>query len=299
MKKYLNGILFVVGAIVLVVVGIVISKTDYAGYSVLCYTLAAVAVVLGVSSLFTSSSPTKLYDSKVRNLLNTYDSILVKSNTIPSLEGRNIVHVEKMEDLVDAQLELRKPICYLKQTESCSFVLLDEKEAYVYVEKLNDDVVSPLEIAIKDEKIKNKSVNDVDSEMLRDIDKTTIVRLSNRKSYKISPIRKKAKELEKQRLDEINKDTSENEVEKQAPVEMNNEEEKQVPVEVAPVVSEKPENELEKQVPVEINNEVDNQVTGTIINETKENEVVINDEANINDVGIENKDVLSEELEIL
>ena len=98
---------------------------------------------------------------------------------------------------------------------------------------------------------------------------------------------------------EINKDTSENEVEKQAPVEMNNEEEKQVPVEVAPVVSEKPENELEKQVPVEINNEVDNQVTGTIINETKENEVVINDEANINDVGIENKDVLSEELEIL
>ena len=68
---------------------------------------------------------------------------------------------------------------------------------------------------------------------------------------------------------------------------------------VAPVVSEKPENELEKQVPVEINNEVDNQVTGTIINETKENEVVINDEANINDVGIENKDVLSEELEIL
>ena len=40
-------------------------------------------------------------------------------------------------------------------------------------------------------------------------------------------------------------------------------------------------------------------MTGTIINETKENEVVINDEANINDVGIENKDVLSEELEIL
>ena len=203
MKKYLNGILFVVGAIVLVVVGIVISKTDYAGYSVLCYTLAAVAVVLGVSSLFTSSSPTKLYDSKVRNLLNTYDSILVKSNTIPSLEGRNIVHVEKMEDLVDAQLELRKPICYLKQTESCSFVLLDEKEAFVYVEKLNDDVVSPVEIELKELKVREKDRDDMDSEMLKAIDKTTVVKLSNRKSYKVSPIRKKTEGDEKVDLTSI------------------------------------------------------------------------------------------------
>lgn len=191
MEKYLKGILLIVGAVVLAIVGMVIGKTDYAGYSVLCYTLAGVAVVLGGSSLFTSSNPNKLYESKVRNLLNTYDSILVKSNTIPSLEGRNIVNVEKMEDLVDAQLELRKPICYLKQTESCSFVLLDEKEAYVYVEKLNDDVVSPVEIELKNLRIKEKDKDDMDSEMLKGIEKTTIVKLSNRKSYKVSPVRKK------------------------------------------------------------------------------------------------------------
>ena len=131
-----------------------------------------------------------------RNILNTYDSILVKSNTIPSLEGRNVVNVEKMEDLVDAQLELRKPICYLKQTESCSFILLDEKEAFVYVEKLNDDVVTPVEIELKELKIKEKDKDDMDSEMLKAIDKTTVVKLSNRKSYKVSPIRKKKEENE-------------------------------------------------------------------------------------------------------
>ena len=39
----------------------------------------------------------------------------------------------------------------------------------------------------------------MDSEMLRDIEKTTIVKLSNKKSYKVSPIRKdKKKEEEKQ-----------------------------------------------------------------------------------------------------
>ena len=56
-----------------------------------------------------------------------------------------------------------------------------------------DDVVSPLEIAIKDEKIKNKNKTDMDAEMLKDIEKTTIVKLSNQKSYKISPVRKKEK----------------------------------------------------------------------------------------------------------
>ena len=194
MKKYLKGLLFILGAIALAIVGLVLKDTDYAGYSVLCFTGAVVLLILGVGSLLTSSNPTKLYESKVRNILNTYDSILVQSNKVPSLEGRNVVNVEKMEDLVDAQLELRKPICYLKQTESCSFILLDEKEAYVYIEKLNDDVVSPVEIELKELKVKEKDKDDMDSEMLKAIDKTTVVKLSNRKSYKVAPIRKKKEE---------------------------------------------------------------------------------------------------------
>ena len=106
------------------------------------------------------------------------------------LNENNIDLVDNIDDMVDAQLEIRKPICYYKQTESCSFVLLDDKEAYVYVEKLNDSVLSPVEIEINDIKMKQKNSEDIDSEMLRDIEKTTIVKLSNKKSYKVSPIRK-------------------------------------------------------------------------------------------------------------
>ncbi len=100
--------------------------------------------------------------------------------------------------MVDAQLEIRKPICYYKQTESCSFVLLDDKEAYVYVEKLSDDVLSPVEIELNDIKAKQKNSEDIDAEMLRDIEKTTIVRLSNKKSYKVSPVRKNKEEKKKE-----------------------------------------------------------------------------------------------------
>ena len=181
--------------------------SDFQGYWYICAAVGVVALGFGIKFVFDNSSPAKAYESNVRNILNTFDSILVQSNSVPKLEGRNIIYVETIDDLVDAQLEIRKPICYYKQTESCSFALLDDKEAYIYIEKLNDDVVSPLEIEIKENKLKTKNADEMDSEMLRDIEKTTIVKLSNKKSYKVSPIRKdKKKEESKEEVKEDKKE---------------------------------------------------------------------------------------------
>ena len=63
--------------------------------------------------------------------------------------GKNIIRVTNLEDLMDAQLELRKPIYYMIEGEdSCSFVLLDNTEACIYILKKNDEVESPLELII-------------------------------------------------------------------------------------------------------------------------------------------------------
>ena len=157
MKENVKGILFIVVALVAGVGAYYLYSTDYVGYAIVCATIALILIVFGVKFILNSGDPTRAYESNVRNILNTFDSILVKSNTVPKLIGRNIILVEEMDDMVDAQLEIRKPICYYKQTESCSFVLLDDKEAYVYVEKLNPDVVSPVEIEINDIKLKQKN----------------------------------------------------------------------------------------------------------------------------------------------
>jgi hypothetical protein len=204
MKENVKGILFIVGALVAGGGAYYLYSTDYVGYAIICATIAVILIVFGIMFILNGGDPAKVYESNVRNILNTFDSILVKSNTVPKLIGRNIIIVEEMDDMVDAQLEIRKPICYYKQTESCSFVLLDDKEAYVYVEKLNPEVVSPVEIEINDIKLKQKNSEDLDSEMLKDIEKTTIVKLSNKKSYKVSPIKKENKvksEEEKQAVD--------------------------------------------------------------------------------------------------
>ncbi len=201
--KIANGRNLALGGILVLGGAFLLYRFHYVGYAILALAIGVVFLAAGVFSLFNHRTPAKRYESEIRSILNTYDSILVKSNGVPNIEGRNIIVVESIDDLIDAQLEIRKPICYVKQTESCSFVLLDEKEAYIYVEKLTDDVLSPVEIAVQEAKIKQKSKEEMDSEMLRDIEKTTVVKLSNKRSYKVSPIRKKQKDLpEKEQQDE-------------------------------------------------------------------------------------------------
>ena len=209
MMKNKNGLIFLGIAIVFGIVGGILLTTSLSGYSILAFTIAGVLLLFAVTNILKNANPNVQYESSVNDILNTFDSILVKSNTVPNLDGRNIVTVMSIDDLVDAQLEIRKPICYIKQTESCSFILLDEKEAYIYIHKLKDDVVSPVEIAIKEQRIKKKSKEEMDSEMLREIEKTTVVKLSNQKSYKVSPIRKKdndkKEEEEKSIIEDDNK----------------------------------------------------------------------------------------------
>ena len=183
---------------VLFAIGFSLSVVCYSkaltGYAILFLTVSVLFGLFGGYQFIQGKNPKSAYENEVKNILNTYDSILLKCNTVPNFDNRNIIRVESMDDLVDAQFEIRKPICYLKQSESCSFMLLDEKEVYVYIAKLNEEELSPAEIEINNMKYRKKSNSDMDSEMLQDIEKTTIVKLSNKKSYRISPIRKKEEE---------------------------------------------------------------------------------------------------------
>ena len=173
------------------IVGIVCSISSLIGYAILAFTVSVLFGLFGFNFMLSNRNPEQVYDNEVKDILNTYDSILLKCSSVPDFDHRNIIKVESMDDLVDAQFEIRKPICYLKQSESCSFMLLDEKEVYVYVTKIDDEVLSPVEIEINNMKFRKKENTDMDSEMLQDIDKTTIIKLSNKKSYRVSPIRKK------------------------------------------------------------------------------------------------------------
>lgn len=102
------------------------------------------------------------YDKKVNKILKTYDSILVKCKNIPIVSDKNIIMIDSIEGMINAQIETRKPILYFKEDDSVSFMLLDGNETYVYIVKANEGKVNAVEQQINNiEMVKNTFVRDI------------------------------------------------------------------------------------------------------------------------------------------
>lgn len=188
------GILFILSLIVL---GVLLSK-NLTSYVIVVGTIALILFITLIIVIVGSRSEESIYKSELNKIFKTYDAILVKSSVIPDLDDRNIIIVETMDDLVNAQVEIRKPIFYKQQASCCSFFLLDDKDACTYVLKINDTIESDLDILIKEKKYKKKKEIDDDYSVLKNIDKTSIIMLENSKSFKVSPIRKKKEIVEEE-----------------------------------------------------------------------------------------------------
>lgn len=189
-KVLILGILFVISLVTLI---LLLCNKLYS-YGIVAGTVTLILFVVFILFCINSRDEESIYKNKLNKLLKTYDSILVKSSTLPSLEDRNIIQVDSFQDLINAQLEIRKPIYYKLQVSCCSFLLLDDKEACTYILKSNDKVVSDLDILINENNIVNKKKDKNDYSILKNIDKTSIIMLDNSKSFKVSPIREKKKD---------------------------------------------------------------------------------------------------------
>ena len=189
-KVLILGTLFVISLVTLVL----LLWNKLYSYGIVAGTVALILFVVFILFCINSRDEESIYKNKLNKLLKTYDSILVKSSTLPSLEDRNIIQVDSFQDLINAQLEIRKPIYYKLQVSCCSFLLLDDKEACTYILKSNDKVVSDLDILINENSIVNKKKEKNDYSILKNIYKTSIIMLDNSKSFKVSPIREKKKD---------------------------------------------------------------------------------------------------------
>lgn len=108
----------------------------------------------------------KGYERKIHKILKTYNSILVKCKNIPILSDKNIVIVEDIGSMVNAQIETRKPILYFQEEESISFILLDGLECYVYIVKANEQAACEVEQAIENfEYARNTYVKEIVSKI--------------------------------------------------------------------------------------------------------------------------------------
>ena len=191
-KKVL--VVCVIAALVILAIAIIITLfTNLYGF---CIVLVALFIILAVClSVYMKESPDEfaVFIKEKKRILKTYDSVIVEVETLPNIAGKNIIKVKTFDDLVDAQLELREPIYYKNDNDSCFFLLLHYNEACVYILKINDEVISPTEQSIRFMK-PEKEVEKSDYEnMLENLENTMVYKLDELRSFKISPVRSKKK----------------------------------------------------------------------------------------------------------
>lgn len=214
----------IIALVILAVVIIITIMSDLTGFSII---LGALFVILTIClGIYLREEPDE-YNTFIKNkkrILRTYDSIIVEVEDIPNIAGKNIIKVKSIEDLVDAQLELREPIYYKNDNDSCFFMLLHYNEACIYILKMNDGVVSPTEQSIRYMK-ESKDDKEASTSILDDVENTIVYKLDELRSFKISPIRNEQKievvddtaikeEIEESKEQHITKESLEDEISK-------------------------------------------------------------------------------------
>lgn len=192
MKKIIIGVLSSLFIITLIL-SMYFMIVEIIPLFMVCFILCLMFFIFSVTYISYSKNELENFESNVNNILRLYNSILVETKSYPDLINKNIIRLERIEDLIDAQLEIRKPIYYVKQLQTCSFILIDNDEALVYIMKRNKDDISALDIIIKDINILKKQEDrrkNVSDDLLSDIEKTTVIKLDGDKKYKVSPVRK-------------------------------------------------------------------------------------------------------------
>lgn len=188
-SKRIKQILLII-AIALAVLLALIINTEFRNY------IYVVGVLLGIDIIVlfiyhnNNKTSESIFKSKVKNIINTYDSILAKVDILPDLSGKDIVYINKFEELINTQGETKKPIFYNVTEKTASFVLIDNNLVCYSIIKENDNLIDPIESKLMIANAK-KNVKDIDESILADLEQTTIIKLPNIGSYKVSPIRKK------------------------------------------------------------------------------------------------------------
>lgn len=146
------------------------------GLTIITITLLGIAVLYIVILLISGINGKDNYEKEVKYILKTYQNILVKSIEDIDLSNKNIIKTDNIEDLANAQVEIRKPIYYKSYEKYTIFILIDNKEALVYIIKENEfvedaitsnnlivnlnDITNDKTFKLKDKTIYIKVVND-------------------------------------------------------------------------------------------------------------------------------------------
>ncbi len=151
MRKGTKSIILLLLLFITISSSIVLYMAELYEYLIIDISVLLIVLVLLLLHIFKKTDDFSIYNSNLKKMLKRYDTILVETSTIPDLDGKNVMIITNIEDLIDASVEIRKPIYYKKEKTYCNFILLDNQDVSIYLLKLYDRE-TPIEKFIKDKK---------------------------------------------------------------------------------------------------------------------------------------------------
>lgn len=76
--------------------------------------MVAISLIVAIKLLEYIKNNEKTYVNKLNRILSTYDSVIVRTNNIPSIDGIDVLEVQTFEELIDAHSEVRQPINFFE-----------------------------------------------------------------------------------------------------------------------------------------------------------------------------------------
>ena len=110
--------------------------------------LASLMLVAGIllaiqefKKVIKSDKQQSKYINKLNKIMSANSEVIVKVTNQINLKNNNIIEVESIEELLDAQNELRIPIAYFetKRNKEGCFVIVNGKEAWRYILRIEED----------------------------------------------------------------------------------------------------------------------------------------------------------------
>ena len=107
--------------------------------AVISFIIALALIIRLIRLLLRISSPKSSYKKRIDKIMREYGLVIVKTKTVPEITSQKVFELTSIEELLDVQNVLQKPIMFIRiHAEKSCFMIMSNEETYRYIMKATD-----------------------------------------------------------------------------------------------------------------------------------------------------------------
>ena len=111
----------------------------YYALAVISFFIVLILVIRFIKLIIRITSSNSLYKKRLDKIMREYGLVIVESRSIPEIPNQKLYEIPTMEELLDVQNILQKPIMFVKiHAEKSCFMITNNEEVYRYIMKAVD-----------------------------------------------------------------------------------------------------------------------------------------------------------------